>query len=48
VLAAYRRGLAATGGRRWMVAPGCSMPPSTPDETLAALRAEVERGTSPT
>lgn len=48
VLAAYRRGLAATGGRRWMVAPGCSMPPSTPDETLAALRAEVERGTSAT
>lgn len=42
-LAAYRRALAATGARRWMVAPGCSMPPQTPEETLSALRNEVER-----
>ena len=40
---AYRRALDATGGRRWMFAPGCSMPPQTPDATLAALRNEVER-----
>ena len=42
-LAAYRRALEATGGRRWMFAPGCSMPPQTPAATLAALRDEVER-----
>jgi len=42
-IAAYRHGLEATGGRRWMFAPGCSIPPETPEATLAALRAEVER-----
>lgn len=42
-IAAYHRSLEATGGRRWMFAPGCSIPPQTPEPTLAALRAEVER-----
>lgn len=41
---AYRRALAATGGRRWLFAPGCSMPPATSEATLAALRAEVGQG----
>jgi len=41
--AAYRRALEATGGRRWMFAPGCSIPPETPEDTLVALREEVER-----
>lgn len=42
-IAAYHRSLEATGGRRWMFAPGCSIPPETPESTLAALRDEVER-----
>ncbi|MEQ1833991.1 MAG: uroporphyrinogen decarboxylase family protein [Candidatus Eisenbacteria bacterium] len=42
-VAAYRRALDSTGGRRWMFAPGCSMPPQTPEATLSALRNEVER-----
>jgi uroporphyrinogen decarboxylase len=42
-ISAFRRALAATGGRRWLFAPGCSIPPQTRAETLAALRAEVER-----
>jgi uroporphyrinogen-III decarboxylase len=42
-VSAYRRALEATGGRRWLFAPSCSIPPQTPAETLAALRAEVER-----
>ena len=42
-IAAYHRSLEATGGRRWMFAPGCSIPPETPEGTLAALRDEVER-----
>ena len=32
-----------TGGRRWLFAPGCSIPPQTHEPTLAALRDEVER-----
>lgn len=36
-LAEYRRGLAATGGRRWLVAPGCSIPPAVPKANLHAL-----------
>ena len=31
-----------TGGRRWLVAPGCSIPPSTPPRNLERLRGEVE------
>ena len=40
-ISAYRRAFEATGGRRWMFAPGCSIPPQTPEATLAALRDEV-------
>ena len=42
VLAEYRDALAATGGRRWLVAPGCSIPPGTPVENLHAVREAVE------
>jgi len=42
-IAAYRDALEATGGRRFLFAPGCSIPPETPDATLTALRDEVER-----
>jgi uroporphyrinogen-III decarboxylase len=42
-IAAYRNALEATGGRRFLFAPGCSIPPETPDATLTALRDEVER-----
>lgn len=37
----YRRALEQTGGRRWLVAPGCSMPPATPEGNLAAIREDV-------
>jgi len=42
VLAEYRAALEQTGGRRWLVAPGCSIPPATPAGNLRALREEVE------
>jgi uroporphyrinogen decarboxylase len=42
-VATFQKGLTATGGRRWMFAPGCSIPPETPGDTLAALRAAVEQ-----
>lgn len=32
-----------THGRHWLVAPGCSIPPGTPEGNLAAIRAAVER-----
>jgi uroporphyrinogen-III decarboxylase len=38
----FRRALEATGGRRWLAAPGCSIPPATPPATLAALRSAAE------
>jgi uroporphyrinogen-III decarboxylase len=38
----FRRALEATGGRRWLAAPGCSIPPATPPATLAALRTAAE------
>ncbi len=41
-LAELRAGFEATGGRRWIVAPGCSIPPAARPETLDALRAAVE------
>src|SRR4029079_16864927 len=41
-LAEYQRGLEQTGGRRWLLAPGCSIPPATPAGNLKALRAAVE------
>jgi uroporphyrinogen decarboxylase len=43
----YRRALEETGGRRWLVAPGCSIPPTTPEGNLAALRDEVDRTPAP-
>ena len=42
-VAAFQHAYRETGGRRWMFAPGCSMPPDTPDATLAALRDAVDR-----
>jgi uroporphyrinogen decarboxylase len=42
VLAEVRRGFEQTGGRRWLVAPGCSIPPRTPAANLNAVRDEVE------
>jgi uroporphyrinogen decarboxylase len=41
---AYRRALEATGGQRWLFAPGCSIPPETSEATLAALRSAVGHG----
>jgi len=46
-VSAYHRALDATGGRRWLFGPGCSIPPQTPEGTLAALRDEVERAPVP-
>src|SRR5262245_8511342 len=40
-LAEFRRGLAATGGRRWLVAPGCSIPPAVPPANLHAIAGAV-------
>ncbi|MBI5710640.1 MAG: hypothetical protein HZC42_10105 [Candidatus Eisenbacteria bacterium] len=37
-LAELRAALADTGGRRWLAAPGCSIPPGTPAANLHALR----------
>lgn len=42
VLAEYRSRLATTKGRRWLVGPGCSIPPSTPAANLRAVRAAVD------
>ncbi len=41
-LAEYRAAFDQTRGRRWLVAPGCSIPPATPEGNLRALRAAVE------
>jgi uroporphyrinogen decarboxylase len=38
----FERGLEATSGRRWFVAPGCSIPPATPAANLLAVRRAVE------
>jgi uroporphyrinogen decarboxylase len=38
VLAEYATALAETTGRRWLAAPGCSIPPGTPAENLHAVR----------
>jgi len=40
-IAEFRRGLELTGGGRWLVGPGCSIPPSAPAATLAALATTV-------
>ena len=42
-----QRFLGLTGGRRWLVAPGCSIPPTTPAVTLKALRAALARPRAP-
>ncbi len=42
VLAEYAAALAETGGRRWLAAPGCSIPPGTPAENLRAVRDSVK------
>jgi uroporphyrinogen decarboxylase len=41
-VAQYRHGLEETGGRRWLVAPGCSIPPGASAVNLDAVRAAVE------
>jgi len=43
----YRSALAETGARRWLAAPGCSIPPTTPEGNLAALRDEAARTPDP-
>ena len=42
VVAEVRAGLDQTGGLRWLIAPGCSIPPNTPPAQLRAVRDEVE------
>ncbi len=42
VLAELRRGFDETGGRRWLVAPTCSIPPAVKPEQLERLRTAVE------
>jgi len=42
VVEEFHRGLEQTGGRRWLVAPGCSIPPDTPPANLRAVRDAVE------
>ncbi len=39
-----RQAIEATGGRRFLLAPGCSVPPKVPKECLLALRQSVEVG----
>jgi uroporphyrinogen decarboxylase len=43
----YEAGLQTTGGRRWLVAPGCSIPPATPAANLKAVRTAVDSGRLP-
>jgi uroporphyrinogen decarboxylase len=45
-LAELERARTETGGRRWLAAPGCSIPPSTPADNLRAIRDALtsERG----
>jgi uroporphyrinogen decarboxylase len=40
-VAEYRRALEQTRGRRWLAAPGCSIPPATPAAVLRAVRDAV-------
>ncbi|MEK7331717.1 MAG: uroporphyrinogen decarboxylase family protein, partial [Candidatus Eisenbacteria bacterium] len=40
-VAEFRRGLDQTGGRRWLVGPGCSIPPAVPAANLKAVAAAV-------
>jgi uroporphyrinogen decarboxylase len=36
------RGMEQTGGRKWLIAPGCSIPPTTPAANLHAIRDAVD------
>lgn len=36
------RGMEQTSGRRWLIAPGCSIPPTTPAANLQAIRETVD------
>jgi len=47
-LAEYAAALAETGGRRWLAAPGCSIPPTTPVANLRAVRDAVASTRLPT
>jgi uroporphyrinogen decarboxylase len=40
-LAELRRGAQQTGGRRWLVGPGCSIPPAVPAANLKAVAVAV-------
>lgn len=40
-LAELEAARAQTGGRRWLAAPGCSIPPDTPEDNLRAVRDAV-------
>ena len=42
VLEEYRAACEQTGGRRWLAAPGCAIPPGTPAANLRAVRDAVE------
>ena len=42
VLEEYRTACEQTRGRRWLAAPGCSIPPGTPAANLRAVREAVE------
>jgi uroporphyrinogen decarboxylase len=42
VLGEFHTALEITHGHRWLVAPGCSIPPATPAANLRALRAAVD------
>jgi len=42
VLEEFRRASEITGGRRWLAAPGCSIPPATPAANLKAVRAAAD------
>lgn len=46
VTAEVQRGFEQTGGRRWLVAPGCSIPPRTPAANLKAVRAAIDASSS--
>jgi len=46
-VAEFRRALEATGGRRWLAAPGCSIAPATPAAHLRAVRAAARAVASP-
>ena len=48
VLEEYRAALTETAGRRWLLAPGCSIPPTTPKQNLHAVREAVASTRLPT